>query len=134
MFKLKKNFFIARYFIKTKKIIKNNNDKVTLQFFQRKNNTILCGIKQVLEILKKNTPIKKYQIKHLNDGDVVNELDIVLELEGNYKYFGEYEGVIDGILARMSSVATNAHLVKKAVGSKGIIAMADRADLYVTQT
>ena len=104
-----------------------------MQFFQRKENAILCGINEALDFLKKNTDTKKYKIKYLPEGSKIKSLEPVLELEGHYKDFGIFEGVIDGILARSTSIATNAWECIQAAKGKEIIYMGDRADHYINQ-
>ncbi len=132
--KIKKGDYTAKYFFKTQEIIKKYkpNVKVTLQFFQRNNNVILCGMDEVLELLKNNTDTSKYSIKYLKEGTIINEKDVVLELEGDYTEFGIYEGIIDGILARQTSLATNAKRLTN-LTDKQIIFMGDRADHYSNQ-
>lgn len=127
--------YSAKYFGKTSQIIRENlpETKVTLQFFQRKDNVMLCGINEVLELLKNNTDISKYQIKYLEEGTIINAKDVVLELEGPYYEFGELEGIIDGILARQSSLATNAREISLAAKGKDVVFMGDRADHYINQ-
>lgn len=127
--------YIAEYFFKTERILKKYkpNNIIILQFFQRKDNTVLCGISEVLELLKKETDISKYTIRYLPDGTIVQNKEVVLELEGKYQDFGIWEGIIDGILARGSSIATNASRVVKAANNKKIVYMGDRADHYLTQ-
>ncbi|MCK5945941.1 MAG: nicotinate phosphoribosyltransferase [Mycoplasmataceae bacterium] len=127
--------YSAKYFEKTRKIIESNKPDsiVTLQFFQRQDNVLLCGINEVLELLKKETDVSKYTIKYLDEKSIINGMDIVLELTGQYKYFGEYEGIIDGMLARATSLATNARDVVKAANGKEVIFMGDRADHYLNQ-
>ncbi|MGX9340580.1 nicotinate phosphoribosyltransferase [Mycoplasma sp. 4044] len=122
----------AIYFSKTANISKTfyNNQIVTLQFFQREDDVILCGMTEVLNLLKKHTNINNYAIKYLPEGSHLQSKEVVLELIGPYHEFGLYEGIIDGILARQSSIATNAYRVKKAAGEKLVISMADRADHY----
>ncbi len=129
------NRYSAKYFGKTKQIIKNHKGDsiVTLQFFQRKDNSLLGGIDEALEFLKKNTDTSKYEILYLPEGSKISNYDIVLQLKGKYEYFGEFEGVIDGILSRSTSLATNAmHIVEVANGKK-VIFMGDRADHYKNQ-
>ncbi|WP_033160928.1 nicotinate phosphoribosyltransferase [[Mycoplasma] collis] len=135
MTKKKLSYYAANYFFKTKKIIeKFNKDSVmTLQFFQRHNDSILGGMNEVLKLLKENTETDKYTIKYLPEGTIINEKEVVLELEGKYKYFGVYEGVIDGILARNTSIATNAKRCIDAAKGKEIIFMGDRFDHYLNQ-
>lgn len=127
--------YSAKYFEKTRNIIKKHkpDNNVLIQFFQRKNDVVLCGINEVLEILKKETDTSKYEIRYLKEGTIINNLDIVLELEGPYQYFGEYEGIIDGILARATSLATNAREIIKVSNGKNVIFMGDRADHYINQ-
>lgn len=127
--------YVANYFFIAEKLIsKYKPDSIiTMQFFQRKENAILCGINEVLDFLKKNTNTKKYKIKYLPEGSKIKSLEPVLELEGHYKEFGIFEGVIDGILARSTSIATNAWECIQAAKGKEIIYMGDRADHYINQ-
>ncbi|WP_025755482.1 nicotinate phosphoribosyltransferase [Mycoplasmopsis cricetuli] len=130
-----KEQYIASYFHKTKEILKKfkPNNVITMQFFQRKDNAILAGMKEVLKLLEKETNTSKYEIKYLPDGSKINNLDVVLQLTGSYHHFGIWEGLIDGILARNTSIATNIYNCKKAAKNKEIIFMGDRADHYLVQ-
>lgn len=132
---MSKKKYVANYFFIADEIIKKTrpNAIVTMQFFQRNNDVILCGINEALEFLKENTDISSYSIKYLPEGTKINALEPVLELEGHYKDFGIYEGVIDGILARSTSIATNAYRCKKAANGKEVIYMGDRGDHYINQ-
>ncbi|VEU70873.1 nicotinate phosphoribosyltransferase [Mycoplasmopsis glycophila] len=131
----KEEQYIAKYFHKTKKILEQEkpNNIITLQFFQRKDDSILAGMDEVLKLLERVTDTSKYTIKYLPDGSKINNLDVVLELTGQYQYFGIWEGMIDGILARYTSIATNAYRCKKAARNKEVIFMGDRADHFVNQ-
>lgn len=133
--KSKMDKYIAKYFHKTTEILEkhNPNNVITLQFFQRRDNCLLAGMDEVLNLLKENSDINKYSIKYLPDGSRINAFETVLELEGNYQYFGKFEGIIDGILSRSSSIATNAYECVKAATNKQIIFMGDRADHYLMQ-
>ncbi|WP_268926794.1 nicotinate phosphoribosyltransferase [Mycoplasmopsis gallopavonis] len=134
-FMLKEEKYIAKYFHKTKEILAKEkpNNIITLQFFQRKDNSILAGMQEVLDLLEKVTDTSKYIIRYLPDGSHINNLDIVLELTGQYQEFGIWEGMIDGILARSTSIATNSYHCKQAAGKKEVIFMGDRADHYLNQ-
>ncbi|MGL5522016.1 MAG: nicotinate phosphoribosyltransferase [Metamycoplasmataceae bacterium] len=127
--------YVSRYFIEANKIIKkfSAGNIILMQFFQRKNDTKLCGINEVLKFLKDNTEINKYKIKYVPEGSIVNNLEPVLTLEGEYKYFGIYEGMIDGMLARSTSIATSAYHCLKNANGKEVIYMGDRADHYLNQ-
>ncbi|MGC7158933.1 nicotinate phosphoribosyltransferase [Metamycoplasma hominis] len=127
--------YISIYFYKTQKISEKfkKDQNITLQFFQRHNDVKLCGINEAIDILKQNTDISKYTIRYMPEGSIIHNREVVLELEGPYYEFGIWEGIIDGILARQSSIATNAYWAIKAANGKKIVSMADRADHYINQ-
>ncbi|WP_406616722.1 nicotinate phosphoribosyltransferase [Mycoplasmopsis adleri] len=127
--------YIASYFLKTTKILEtyNPDNVITLQFFQRRDNSILAGMEETLELLKKHTDISKYEIRYLPDGSHIQNKEVVLELIGHYQDFGKFEGMIDGILSRSSSIASNAYDCVQAAKGKNVIFMGDRADHYLMQ-
>ncbi|WP_029513030.1 nicotinate phosphoribosyltransferase [Mycoplasmopsis iners] len=129
------NKYIATYFDKTKTIIEkyNPNNIIKLQFFQRNDNALLGGMNEVLEILEKYTDTSKYTIRYLPEGSKIKNLEIVLELEGHYQDFGTLEGLIDGVLSRSSSIATNAYHCVQAANGKPVVFMGDRMDHYLMQ-
>ncbi|UUD35768.1 nicotinate phosphoribosyltransferase [Mycoplasmopsis caviae] len=131
----KMNKYIASYFHKTEKILAkyNKNNVIVLQFFQRRDNSLLAGMQEVLDLLEKNTDTSKYIIRYLPDGTIINNLEVVLELEGHYHDFGKFEGLIDGILTRSTSIASNAYDCVQAAKGKNVIFMGDRADHYLMQ-
>lgn len=134
--KIADGYYSAKYFLKTAKILESVESRIVLlQFFQRKDNTTLCGIDEALALLKMFA--KNYdslEIKALNDGDKISAFEPVLTIEGEYKNFGFLEEIIDGILARRSSIATNANnLLSLLADNQEIIFMGDREDIYSTQ-
>ncbi|ATZ18572.1 nicotinate phosphoribosyltransferase [Williamsoniiplasma somnilux] len=134
--RIKKGYYLADYFIKTNKILSSSkpNQIITMQFFQRKEDTILCGIEHVLQLLKFASPnFNNLKIWALEDGSMVQPLEPVLKIEGCYQDFGWLEGIIDGILARNSSIATNSAKIVVAAKGKPLLNMNDRADLYLSQ-
>lgn len=133
---VKDGAYVATYFKKTVDILAHEkpNDVVLMQWFQREENTVLCGVSQALALLKFACPnYKNLKIWALKDGDIVQPLEPVLKIEGHYQDFGWLEGMIDGIFARNSSIATNARKLVTAANGKMIIDMEDRADLYLNQ-
>ncbi|MHA6251981.1 nicotinate phosphoribosyltransferase [Oceanobacillus sp. CAU 1775] len=132
-------WFSAVYFLKTKKIAEEKlpNNYVTMQFFQRKN-AVLCGTDEVIALLHTfaENP-ETLEINSLKDGDKISPYETVLTISGAYQQFGFLEGIIDGILARRTSVATNVYNVVKAARLSGkqkpVIFMGDRDDHYTTQ-
>ncbi|GGZ76667.1 nicotinate phosphoribosyltransferase [Ignatzschineria indica] len=129
-------WFSAVYFLKTAEIARQcAPDKiVTMQFFQRKNGAVLCGIDEAISLLHAfaNHP-EDLEIWALNDGDRIDAYETVLTITGRYQDFGFLEGIIDGILARRTSVATHVLEVVEAAGDKEIIFMGDRDDHFSQQ-
>ena len=134
--KLGEGFYAANYFLKSREIVEKfaPNHKVTMQFFQRTDDAKLCGVDEAIALL--HTFAKSPQnldIYALNDGDIIQANEPVLKITGKYEHFGFLESVIDGILARRTSVATNVMKVKKVIGDYPVFSMADRQDDYLTQ-
>lgn len=132
-------WFSAVYFLKSRDIIAKlfPNNNVVMQFFQRKN-AVLCGTDEVIAILKTfATDSKKLEVYSLKDGDLIKPNETVLTISGAYHNFGFLEGIIDGILARRSAIATNVYDVVQATKSAGknkqVFFMADRNDHFQMQ-
>ena len=134
--RVKEGWFSAVYFLKTREIVKATkpNNVVTMQFFQ-KNHAVLCGTDEVIALIKTfaDDP-DSLEIYSLKDGDKISPFETVLTITGPYQNFGYLEGVIDGILARRTSVSTNVYNVVKAAGEKPVIFMGDRDDHFTQQS
>lgn len=134
--RLKDGFYSANYFLKSRKIVTENvpNHIVTMQWFQRKDEAMLCGIDEAIAILHTfATNPQDLKIEALNDGDIIKANEPVLKVTGRYEDFGYLESVIDGVLARRTSVATNVKEVLDVAGDTVVFSMADRQDDYLTQ-
>ena len=134
--KLKEGFYSANYFLKSQKIVKENepNHIVTMQWFQRRDDSMLCGVDEAIALIHTFAiHPEELEIEALNDGDIIQNMEPVLKVTGKYENFGFLESVIDGILARRSSVATNVYNVLKVSGDTPVFSMADRQDDYHTQ-
>lgn len=134
--RLGEGFYAANYFLKTRKIVEKcaPNHIVTMQFFQRTDDAMVCGVDEAIALV--HTFAKSPQnlvIYALNDGDIVSANEPVLKITGRYEDFGFLESMIDGILARRTSVTTNVYRVMKVLKGKDIFSMADRQDDYQTQ-
>jgi len=133
---LGEGFYSANYFIKSRKIVLENEPDhiVTMQWFQRREIAKLCGIDEAIAILHKFSPHpEKLIIEALNDGDIISKNEPVLKVTGRYQDFGFLESVIDGVLARRTSVCTNVMEVMNIIGDSPVFSMADRQDDYLTQ-
>ena len=133
---LGEGFYAANYFLKSNKIVKDNkpNHIVTMQWFQRRDDAMLCGIDEAIAVIHEfAVHPEELVIEALNDGDIIQNTEPVLKVTGKYENFGFLESVIDGILARRTSVATNVREVLKVSGDTPVFSMADRQDEYHTQ-
>ncbi len=133
--RIKSGWYSAVYFLKTAKIVEKYapNDVVTMQFFQR-HDGILCGVDEAIALIHTfaDNP-SKLHIQALHDGDPIAPLEPVLKITGHYQDFGYLESLIDGILARRTSVATNVYQAVKAAAPATVIFMGDRDDHYSNQ-
>lgn len=133
---LGEGFYAANYFLKSNKIVRENkpNHIVTMQWFQRRDDVMLCGIDEAIAVIHEFAiHPEELIIEALDDGDIIQNTEPVLKVTGKYENFGFLESVIDGILARRSSVATNVREVLKVSGDTPVFSMADRQDDYHTQ-
>ncbi|RFU69742.1 nicotinate phosphoribosyltransferase [Bacillus sp. V59.32b] len=137
--RVKEGWFSAVYFLKTKEIAEDfcPDHTVTMQFFQRKH-AVLCGTDEVIALIKTFADHPdSLEIHSLQDGDQISPFETVLTITGPYQEFGYLEGIIDGILARRTSVATNVYNVVKAAAYSGtqkpVIFMGDRDDHFTQQ-
>lgn len=137
---IKQGYYSAAYFKKTKKIVDkfiDDSQIATLQFtFFNKDDVKVCGISESVQLLKamiKKEDFKKIKIYGVNDGDVVNSTTPVLVIQGPYKLFAIYENLIDGILARRTSVCNNCYKLLKVLKPSKVLYMADRTDDYILQ-
>ncbi|MFA8439237.1 nicotinate phosphoribosyltransferase [Pueribacillus sp. YX66] len=138
--RVREGWFSAVYFLKTSEIAKRykSDAVVTMQFFQKTDDAVLCGTDEAIALVHtfaKNP--EELEIMSLKDGDKISAFESVLTITGPYQSFGFLEGMIDGILARRTSVATNVYNVVKAASYSGkqkpIIFMGDRDDHFSQQ-
>lgn len=133
---LGEGLYSANYFLKSQKIAAKYlaNNIVTMQWFQRREKAMLCGIDEAIAIIHKFAiHPEQLIIEAMHDGDLITNEEPVLKVTGKYENFGFLESVIDGILARRTSVATNVMEVLEAAGNTPVFSMADRQDDYLTQ-
>lgn len=141
---IRRGFYSALYFNRTKQIFlqKKNVAKITMQIFQKRD-AVLCGIDQVIELLRistgyfeKDTWIDKsaeIEIEALSDGDMASPWETIMHIKGTYAYFAHLESLYLGILARQTKIATNTHHVVVAAKKKSVLFFADRFDYFFNQ-
>lgn len=128
--------YSANYFLKSQIIatLYLANNLVTMQWFQRRERAMLCGVDEAIAIIHKFAlHPENLIIEAMHDGDIITNEEPVLKVTGQYECFGFLESVIDGVLARRTSVATNVMEVLEAAGNTPVFSMADRQDDYLTQ-
>ena len=79
--RLKDGFFAANYFLKSRKIVENyaRNHIVTMQFFQRRDDSKLCGVDEAIALVHEYAiHPEELEIVALNDGDA----DTTKKVEG----------------------------------------------------
>lgn len=137
--RVKDGWFSAVYFLKTKEIAEKifPDNQVTMQFFQ-KHDAVLCGTDESIALIHTFADqAETLEIHSLKDGDKIKPFESVLTITGAYQQFGFLEGLIDGILSRRTSVATNVYNVVKAGRISGkqkpIMFMGDRHDHFTQQ-
>ncbi|AUB31988.1 nicotinate phosphoribosyltransferase [Spiroplasma floricola] len=128
------DYYSADYFKKTKEILNKfkPDQLVTMQWFQRNDQTVICGIEIIKEILRLSK-IKDLFVEAVDEGEIVNSLEPVLKITGKYSDFAHFEGLFDGILSRASTIATNAKKIASAANGKTVLNMNDRMDYYTNQ-
>lgn len=134
--RIKDGYYSANYFLKTREIVKEQlpGHIVEEQWFQRTKDAMACGIDEAITILHTfSDHPEDLKIYALNDGDLITENEPVLKVFGRYEDFGYLESVIDGILSRRTSVATNVMRVVRALRGTATFSMADRQDDILTQ-
>lgn len=134
--KIINKYYSTLYFSKTKDILLkyNNNNISTLQFSSFTNEPyMLCGIDECIQIIKtflSPGELNNLEIRYRKDGDIILKNEPVLLIKGQYSSFCELENIIDSILARRSSVATNCWRMLQFLKKDELIFMSDRSDDY----
>ncbi|MDR3257423.1 MAG: nicotinate phosphoribosyltransferase [Mycoplasmataceae bacterium] len=137
--RLKDGYYSASYFNKSTNLVKKYkpNENVCMQFVHFGNEPVkVCGVSESVQLLQ--AMLTKQELKQINvygksDGDLINGKKPVMLICGPYQLFGKYENVIDGILARRSSVTNNCYQMLRLIKSSQLIYMADRTDDYLIQ-
>lgn len=95
------------YFPRTKTILAHAglDPVVVMEIFPGRNG-LLCGIDEVLELLRRAAP--NAQVDALDEGATISAKEVVLRIRDRYSAFGLYETAMLGILASESGWATAA--------------------------
>jgi len=99
------NHYSAIYLGKTKKILQKNrikNDSIMRFTHFNKEPVYVCGINHVVQILKRIRG--NFHVYGVKDGSLVKPGQPILVITGDYSKIAQMESVIDGLIARESSV------------------------------
>ncbi|OGG03141.1 hypothetical protein A2W14_03490 [Candidatus Gottesmanbacteria bacterium RBG_16_37_8] len=154
--RVRRGYYSAVYFNRAKEILlkEKNLKEATMQIFQKKEGSILCGVMEVMELLKVGTgyfdpPSSRLnrdygearwidksgelEVRSLVDGDRLNSWETVMHISGPYAYFAHLESLYLGILARRTMVATNTKKCVEAADGVPVIFFGDRFDYFLNQ-
>ena len=143
--KIRRGYYDAVYFNRIKEILlkEKNLKRVTIQIFQRKKGSILCGVEEVKELLKEATGFyekdkwinksEELETKSLLDEDRLMSFETVIHITGPYAFFAHLESIYLGILARRTLLATNMRNCVEAARGKSVIFFGDRFDYFLNQ-
>jgi nicotinate phosphoribosyltransferase len=112
------------YFERTYKVLDSLgllNTPVVGEIFARKS-AYLGGVKEVLNLLEG----KRIRIYSLEEGERIEEKEVVMRIEGPYGEFGIYETAILGILASSTGWVTAARECKEASNGKPVLSFGAR--------
>ncbi len=143
--RIRRGYYSAVYFNRTKFILKQEHDGsvVTMQVFQWNDNSVLCGMREAIELLRIGagqwqgnrwvTKFPTFAVSALSDGDTIRSREPVMHITGPYVYVAHLESLYLGILARRTMVATNTRRVIEAANGKPVFFFADRFDYFLNQ-
>lgn len=114
------------YFMRTKAILEKErlNPAVTMEVFSGKPG-ILCGINEVLTLLKKVLPAGAL-VWAMEEGEPIAAKDVVLRITAPYLSFGLYETAILGTLASGTGWATAARACVEAAAGRPVLSFGAR--------
>jgi len=115
------------YFARTQTILQQEglNPVVTMEIFANSDG-LLCGMKEVLALLRKVLPADRSEVWALGEGEAMQAKEVVLRITGPYQSFCLYETAILGILAHESGWATAARACVRAAGDTPVISFGAR--------
>lgn len=143
--RIRKGYYSAVYFNRTKEILlsEQNLTPVTMQIFQKKDDSILAGTDEVMELFRIGTGYfaegewidthDTIEIAAMKDGERLASREPVMHITGPYAYFAQLESLYLGVLARRTWVATNTHRAAEAACGKPVYFFADRFDDFLNQ-
>ena len=115
------------YFVRSVDILQkeNINPIATMEVFCSRAG-ILCGMEEVKALLAEVLPAEEREVWALEEGDPVEDKEVVLRITAPYQSYGVYETAIVGILAHGSGWATAARECVEVAEGKPLISFGAR--------
>lgn len=132
---IKSGFYTDTYFVRSREILRaeNRSPRALLQVTGKKAG-YLSGIDESIAVLKLCADDWSALTVHaLVEGDIYDDWETVLTIEGPYDTFIHLETIYLGLLARRSTLCTNARHIVEAARPKQVMFFGARDDVYHTQ-
>lgn len=132
---IRAGFYTDTYFVRSREILQaeNKSPRVTLQVSGKKAG-YLSGIDESVAVLKLCADDWSALTVHaLVEGDIYDDWETVLTIEGPYDSFIHFETIYLGLLARRTTLCTNARLLVEAARPKPVMFFGARDDHFITQ-
>lgn len=136
--RIREGWLSDRYFVRTIRTLEHagRDPEVLMQLFAKKTG-VLAGVYEVIRLLQTQLTSgydpRDLTIHTLTDGDLIEGWEPVMWVQGPYRAFAHLETVMDGILARRTLVASNAHRAVEAAGGKPVLYFGPRHDDWRVQ-
>ncbi len=115
------------YFRRAKEILDKEGLRPlsTIEFFASRSG-LLCGIREAIQLIEQAVPSHDREVFALEEGDAIEEKEVVLRIHGPYSAYGLYETPLLGILSHCTGWATAARECVEAAGEIPVISFGAR--------
>ena len=138
--RVREGYYTDEYFNRARMILQRDNyhPVVRMQVFQKHDDVCLCGVDEAIGIIKAalDGDFRKLRVQALYDGDIIDNGETVMHIEGDYSLFAHLETVYLGALSRRTRVATNVYKTLREAGRctpKPVLFFPARFDIYQAQ-
>jgi nicotinate phosphoribosyltransferase len=146
---IRQGTFTDAYFNGARRVLEEQglHPRVTMQVFQKREDSVLCGMDEALAVLRlcagRFTGEEGHRrwepgwdaldVHALRDGDELAPWETVLTIEGDYALFAHLETVYLGVLSRRTLIASNVRRVVRAAAGKPVLYFPARFDHWALQ-
>jgi nicotinate phosphoribosyltransferase len=146
---IREGFYTDAYFNGARTVLEAQDlhPRVTMQVFQKRDESVLCGMDEALAVLRLcagryvgEGGARRWEsgwdglvVHALHDGDEVEPWETVLTVEGDYALFAHLETVYLGLLSRRTLIASNVRRTVRAAAGKPVLYFPARFDHYAVQ-